>query len=801
MVRSNRRLSRSCNLLRLVLVVILLVLSARQSALAADLSNQFKIGGGLGGGFGSFQVPPRYCGTDNAPFADEICGGLGPNDGTDACGFGQFCCNDNYQTGHAAVCATGMAPACNSETDLCRMFSLIEPCKQGSDCATNATGTYCCEKGVQGKTYSNNVVNLTKFNGNACMEAANICVVGGTNPTPTTTPSVSPTPTATATGGPTPTMTPTSTTSGSPTATPTATSTASPSPSASPTSSVGVCPSNQRELAVANGSDEPIWVGGGGGALRAVCVVNANEQCIPEEGHFTPTTCSCFNGKTYDQGSPACPGSSQSNGQNCAITGNQNCGDASANLQTNMCYYQLPTAPINFVGFTPTSPWNWEVPQSGEVDFCLPSSSVSWNGQHIESTVWWSGGVFARTGCMPDGTNCSSADCTTCRPTTPFKCETLPNANCAAGTNGSKPFSIAEFTLQRTANDFYDITIINGANLGEEMAPIGPTAPLPSNPPTNFADYWCKTPGSMTDNDDKDCNWDFGQYIKEVPSGGSTIDATSLLMFTPHKCEVNFGGPTPDCPAIDYQCGGSNPTGGKAKNGTCYKQCSSVSDCPGSLKCLPAANGHSYCQCGSDNDCTGLSNAGPHCGVQFVPGLGLPGQETYLQQCGDFFGWWTADDFCGSDLNAVGQSSGPQITCNQGIKNGDQTPTNFASLIGCKQIGGGSASNGQSCYNPAISSEACCGCATYPTNTLSMYWPTDTYPSRGEGSCENDASSINNNKGWVDNIQPWLVNLKRACPTGYSFPFDDFTSTFQCHSPGTNNLLGYKITFLPLVSP
>jgi hypothetical protein len=45
------------------------------------------------------------------------------------------------------------------------------------------------------------------------------------------------------------------------------------------------------------------------------------------------------------------------------------------------------------------------------------------------------------------------------------------------------------------------------------------------------------------------------------------------------------------------------------------------------------------------------------------------------------------------------------------------------------------------------------------------------------------------------------VNLKKACPTAYTYPFDDFTSTFQCQGTGAVNLLGYKITFSDLPDP
>jgi hypothetical protein len=54
---------------------------------------------------------------------------------------------------------------------------------------------------------------------------------------------------------------------------------------------------------------------------------------------------------------------------------------------------------------------------------------------------------------------------------------------------------------------------------------------------------------------------------------------------------------------------------------------------------------------------------------------------------------------------------------------------------------------------------------------------------------------------WASDTQPWLVNLKRACPSAYSYPFDDATSTFQCQAQGSTNLLGYSIGFTDLPKP
>jgi hypothetical protein len=46
-----------------------------------------------------------------------------------------------------------------------------------------------------------------------------------------------------------------------------------------------------------------------------------------------------------------------------------------------------------------------------------------------------------------------------------------------------------------------------------------------------------------------------------------------------------------------------------------------------------------------------------------------------------------------------------------------------------------------------------------------------------------------------------VANLKRACPTAYSYPCADPTSTFQCHGTGASNMLGYKVVFMNMPRP
>ncbi len=527
--------------------------------------------------------------------------------------------------------------------------------------------------------------------------------------------------------------------------------------------------------------------------MRAICVTNnGSSSCLT--GNFQSNgTCSC--GST--QGSLACPGTSSplgpkaGGGLNCQCAQNSDCGPgAGCNLNTQLCYFTLP-APSAFRGFTPSNPWNWELPASGNTaSFCLAQASVTFGGKNIPSEVWWSGGVGARTGCQTDGTSCLTGDCNTNVGGSP-----VPNADCPVGVGGAQPATIAEFTLQSTATDFYDVTVINGANMGELMGPI-PTAT--QTPGSVDPTYWCTTPGS-------DCNFNFGQYTKQVPLSKPT-DATTLLMDTQAGCAVGTGNPPAGqpptgCPSfvdpqgVAYSCSG-NP---KALNGVCYKTCTSNAQCPSGLQCLQAGDGNSYCQCTSQSSCP----TGQFCGTQLVPGLGdgsaspTLSPQLYLQQCGSFEGWWTADDLCANVNNIIGTPGSPILNCRAGITDGDKNTTNIASLFGCNGVSStapsgvaGNAANKQSCYNANASPTAgCCGCATDVANPLSLLWPG------ASGAC------ANNDTTWASSVQPWLANLKQACPSAYSYPFDDFTSTFQCQSQGATNLLGYTIQFTDMPTP
>jgi hypothetical protein len=159
-----------------------------------------------------------------------------------------------------------------------------------------------------------------------------------------------PAPTATRTATATPSTTPTTTS----TATATPTSTGPATPTATPTASGACAPGTQRELDVTNNSSEPIWVSGGGGALRTICVVSNTQTCLTDS--FNSSTGACMCGTS--SGNLACPGSSSpsANGKNCQCTSSSQCGaGAGCNTTTGLCFYTLPT-PTSFSGFTPSNP-------------------------------------------------------------------------------------------------------------------------------------------------------------------------------------------------------------------------------------------------------------------------------------------------------------------------------------------------------------------------------------------------------------------------------------------------------------
>ena len=318
--------------------------------------------------------------------------------------------------------------------------------------------------------------------------------------------------------------------------------------------------------------------------------------------------------------------------------------------------------------------------------------------------------MFARTGCDSNGQNCKTGDC-----------NAGSNGLCPAGTGGNPPTALAEFTLssQNVKNagpDYYDVSIINGINVGVSMTPVSGTYNAEATDP-----YSCGSPGSTTAaNGLSACNW--------------TFDASNIPTISPANQNSLLRDVTP------------------------VTASSCVSGSPNSL---------GYCTCTQDSDCSGGTVCG--LGTNAVPNV------QYAKVCGNQIGWWTADRICKSSNN-----TSPDIAAFNCAASTD--------LLACI------AGNAMSCYNDqATAGGSCCGCATSGSSPYQSDWPS---PAPGFGGSDNGCYGYNNN--WFTLAQPWLVFMKKACPTAYTYPFDDATSTFTCNGTGSNTGPNYNITFLPI---
>ena len=54
------------------------------------------------------------------------------------------------------------------------------------------------------------------------------------------------------------------------------------------------------------------------------------------------------------------------------------------------------------------------------------------------------------------------------------------------------------------------------------------------------------------------------------------------------------------------------------------------------------------------------------------------------------------------------------------------------------------------------------------------------------------------NPNWLSHVLPTITWLKQACPTCYTYPFDDMSSTFTCADSSSNASLNYGVTFSDL---
>ncbi|MFC3909428.1 thaumatin family protein [Legionella dresdenensis] len=178
--------------------------------------------------------------------------------------------------------------------------------------------------------------------------------------------------------------------------------------------------------------------------------------------------------------------------------------------------------------------------------------------------------------------------------------------------------------------------------------------------------------------------------------------------------------------------------------------------------------------CTSQNMC---SDATKICGLAFNPN-----SNSFVKNCGSFLGYWAANQICQTSPS-FSSPFGDNFSCNQMLSNPFPSNTyTLTQLLKCSPPSS-SAPLFNSCYlnysgYNAQQLSQCCGCTD---------WPGIANPSASCPVGQVDPQ-------WTTYVQPLIQWMKQACPTSYSYPYDDKASTFQCAASASNE---YTITFCP----
>lgn len=201
----------------------------------------------------------------------------------------------------------------------------------------------------------------------------------------------------------------------------------------------------------------------------------------------------------------------------------------------------------------------------------------------------------------------------------------------------------------------------------------------------------------------------------------------------------------------------------------------------------PNGNGY-YWVTNSGNTC---NITAPSCAGGTVCGL----NESFQQVCGNFLGYWTANEVCGK--SNVPASVRAFFHCDIALPAGYPQNSTIYDLMACAVPTGDTNPTFNSCYlNYSGFSRSkisqCCGCSDWWTEGVAANPHTQSCTPAGQTSAQSSPE-------WKQYVFPGLVWIKKACPSSYTYPFDDKTSGFGCTNNAQNapNSTGYTLTFCP----
>ncbi|KAJ3121364.1 hypothetical protein HK100_012407 [Physocladia obscura] len=226
--------------------------------------------------------------------------------------------------------------------------------------------------------------------------------------------------------------------------------------------------------------------------------------------------------------------------------------------------------------------------------------------------------------------------------------------------------------------------------------------------------------------------------LAEFTLNGGSIDTYDISVINGFNYPLEMRPVSPPLNANDpYTCG----TPGAVSPNTATGSCAWTGTPPSQYF---YAVGNVGASCTTSSQCS----SGQVCGLNIATPLGRS------LNCGTFAGYW-----------------GPEQTVTYLYGGSFSTSDPNFELFGC--VG----ANSQSCYTAGASS-SCCGCENW--NALGITVPSNT------------AQCANSNPSWISTVLPTLEWMKESCPTAYTYPFDDKSSTFTC--PST---VSYTVTWCP----
>ena len=320
-------------------------------------------------------------------------------------------------------------------------------------------------------------------------------------------------------------------------------------------------------------------------------------------------------------------------------------------------------------------------------------------------------------------------------------CPPLPGG---VGAGPSGPYSKAEITYQANAVDYYDVSIFSsGVSNGLSFGP-SPSSGKSAGSPIPGGGGSITTPYAC------------GTAGLGSAQQGTTSDPTTgqTITVTLPGSNWTFAPTAANFPAVQY----------------------TPSDSPASYYAyVIPSNPANPTPCTLQSTCTNLKTSDSVCGWNYASAISTP---TAIQRvCGTFQAWGTAYAIWGWTQTA-------------------QNPANnyfgFTNTVGSTNVGTLQLCNG-STYTPnspppaPLDTTLACGATNWGSIPT---WPAYPY--------------ITLNANWQSYVLPTIAWLKQACPTCYTYAFDDPTSTFNCeHGLLTGsgfNMLDYTLHVYDIIN-